>query len=158
MSSTSTSQCHSKYWKTRENHFLNLAEEAQIQTSLITCPELTELHASPSKLPETVSKLVDDLLKLTPRPDGLYVTNWLGPYIYQELIKHGISPMKDLLMVAGDPNIAALRYLTPKLVTTRLSGAQIGEQAVETLLQRIKKPDMPQITCMLKPKLLIPEA
>jgi DNA-binding LacI/PurR family transcriptional regulator len=54
--------------------------------------------------------------------------------------------------------LTTLSYLTPKLVTTRLSGAQIGEQAVETLLQRIKKPDMPQITCMLKPELLIQEA
>lgn len=156
MSFTSTSKGHSSYWKTRENHFLNLSKEAQIQTSLITCPELNELPLSQFNLAEAVSRLVDKLLKLTPLPDGLYVTNWLGPYIHQELVKNGITPMKDLLMVAADPGIPTLRYLTPEMVTTRLSGAELGEQAVEILLQRIKKTDMPRITCMLKPNLLIP--
>lgn len=157
MSYTPTMRRHANYWKSRETSFLGLAAETRTNTTLLTCPELFEPAASPAVQADAAKKLVADLLETTPRPDGLYVTTALGPYIHQELTKNGIIPMKDILMVAGDANICDKHHLIPEPVTTRLFSDQIGKQAVEILLLRIKNPDMPQITCMLKPELVIPE-
>jgi DNA-binding LacI/PurR family transcriptional regulator len=84
--------------------------------------------------------------KFSPRPDGLFITSDLGPYVHIELTKIGIIPMKDVQMVAGDTNICAQFPLTPEPVTIRIFSKRIGRQAVELLLQRIKNPDMPQLT------------
>ncbi len=157
MSYASTSASHSKYWKTREESFVTLAEINNARTSLLTHPELTEPDSTPSELTAAAKNLVADFLKLNPHPDGLYVPNMLGPYIHQELIKKGIIPMKDLLMIAGDTNFCSQHHLDPAPITTRLFSRQIGKQAVEVLLQRLKNPDMPQMTCSLKPQLLIPK-
>jgi DNA-binding LacI/PurR family transcriptional regulator len=64
--------------------------------------------------------------------------------------------MEDACMVAADTNICAQFPLSPAPVTIRIFSNNIGQQAVELLLQRIKTPDMPQLTCSLKAELELP--
>lgn len=89
---------------------------------------------------------------MNPRPDGLFVTNDLSAFIHRELINQGIIPQKDIQLVIGTDDF----YLNPQPASIHIFDQQIGKHAVQALLWRIKTPDMPQITCSLKPKLLIP--
>jgi DNA-binding LacI/PurR family transcriptional regulator len=98
---------------------------------------------------------VKPLHKIRPRQQIHYASD-LGPYVHIELTKLGIIPIKDVCMFAGDANICAQFPLSPAPVPIRIFSKNIGQQAVELLLQRIKNPDMPQLTCALKPKLELP--
>jgi LacI family transcriptional regulator len=154
--SDTPSKDYFKYVKTRTDSFINLAAVNNIHARLLEHPELPSAEATPPVLSSIAAKLVDSFAQLNPRPDGLFVANNLGPYIHNELVKQGIIPMKDVLMVAGDANICSQQHLVPAPVTIRIFSQRIGKQAVETLLLRIKNPDMPQTTCFLKPQLIIP--
>jgi len=144
------------YAKTRADYFLSHADRSGVQTRLLVQPEPNDSANILSERAVAASNLVEQFIHLEPRPDGLFVANELGPYIHAELLKRGIVPMKDLLLVAGGEDICAGYHLDPIPAMIRIFSQQIGKQAVETLLQRIKNPDMPQITCSLKPKLLLP--
>lgn len=148
----------SEYSKTRANAFLNLANEQQVPAEVIKHSAPPPTEATPGVRKAVAVEMAAAFAKLSPRPDGLFVASDLGPYVHVELTKLGIIPMKDVQMVAGDTNICAQFPLTPEPVTIRIFSKRIGRQAVELLLQRIKNPDMPQLTCTLKPKLQIPAA
>ena len=64
--------------------------------------------------------------------------------------------MKDVLLIAGDANICSQYHMDLKPVTIRIFSQQIGTQANEVLRQRINNPNMPQLTCRLKPQLILP--
>lgn len=144
-----------KFSKSRADSFFNHARETGTQTVLLK-HESPETN-TPSMLAALAAGLVDEFTKLTPRPDGLFITDNLGPYIHQELIKKGIIPMKDILIVAGDKNLCSQHHLDPDPVTIRIFSNEIGKLAVAVLLQRIKNTSMPQVTCSLKPELIIPK-
>lgn len=156
MSSTSTGP-HFEYSRTRADSFVIHAGLDKKNCTLLEHPELLSGNTTPSEAASIAAKLVDSFMQITPRPDGLFVTSNLGPYIHAELVKEGVIPMKDILMIAGDANICSQHYMDPTPVTIRIFSQHIGRQAVETLLLRIKNPDMPPITCLLKPQLIIPE-
>lgn len=147
----------SEYSQARADAFLKLAREQQIPTSVIEHSTPPPAEATPSARKVIAVEMATAFAKLSPRPDGLFVTSDLGPYVHIELTKLGIIPMKDVQMVAGDTNICAQFPLTPEPVTIRIFSKRIGRQAVELLLQRIKNPDMPQLTCTLKPELELPK-
>jgi DNA-binding LacI/PurR family transcriptional regulator len=146
----------SEYSQARSNAFLKVASEQQIPTSVIEHHTPTPVKATPTARKAIAVEMAAAFAKLSPRPDGLFVASDLGPYVHIELTKLGIIPMKDVCMVAGDANICAQFPLSPAPVTIRIFSKNIGQQAVELLLQRIKNPYMPQLTCALKPKLELP--
>lgn len=141
----------------RSTAFLNLANEKQIPTEVIEHRTPLSTKATPSERKAIAVEVAATFAKLNPRPDGLFIASEIGPYIHIELTKLGIIPVKDFHMVAGDTNICAQFPLTPAPVTIRIFSKRIGRQAVEMLLQRIKNPDMPQLTCTLKPQLELPD-
>lgn len=144
------------YAQTRAENFLNQAEQNRIPGTLLTYTEPRESAGIVADRAKAAADLVKQLIQLDPRPDGLFVANELGPFVHPELLQNGIVPMKDIQMVAGDDNICSQYLLDPKPATIRIFSQQIGQQAVEMLLQRIKNPDMPQLTCALKPQLIVP--
>lgn len=148
----------SEYAQARSDAFLKLASELQVPTSVIEHTTPPQAKATPRARKTIAAEVAAAFAKLSPRPDGLFVASDLGPYVHIELTKLGIIPMKDVYMVAGDANICAQHPLSPAPVTIRIFSKKIGRQAVELLLQRIKNPDMPQLTCLLKPQLELPEA
>jgi LacI family transcriptional regulator len=148
----------SDYSQARSEAFLNLANQNQISSSVLEHDAPVPEEATPTMRKSIAAEMAAGFVKLNPRPDGLFVASDLGPYVHLELTKLGIIPMKDVCMVAGDANICAQFPLSPAPVTIRIFSKNIGKQAVELLLQRIKNPDMPQLTCTLKPELELPKA
>jgi DNA-binding LacI/PurR family transcriptional regulator len=94
---------------------------------------------------------------LKPRPSALFVASEIGPYVHLELVNRGIVPMQDVCLIAGDLNICAQFALSPKPLAWRVHSQNIGYQAVEMLLARIKNPHLPQLTTYLRPRLHMPE-
>ncbi len=143
------------YVQTRARAFLDQAATHQVPTSVIEHPGLPS-GATPAERAAVGAEMAAAMAGVKPRPDGLFVASDLGPHIHVELSRLGVVPMQDVCMIAGDLNICAQFALSPAPITIRIFSKQIGLQAVEALLQRIKNPDMPQITCLLKPRLEIP--
>jgi DNA-binding LacI/PurR family transcriptional regulator len=151
-----TDSPNSEYSQARADAFLKLSSEQQIPTSVIEHITPPPVEATPTVRKAIAAEMTAAFAKLSPRPDGLFVASDLGPYVHNELTKLGIIPMKDVCLVAGDANICAQFPLSPAPVTIRIFSKNIGRQAVELLLLRIKNPDMPQITSLLKPQLELP--
>ncbi|MDB2507081.1 hypothetical protein N9X20_06005, partial [Opitutales bacterium] len=95
-------------------------------------------------------ELIDAFEKISPAPDGLFVANDFGNLIHSELMRRGITPMKDLLVIAGDVSAH------PKVIDLHLFNKELGQLSVDSLLWRIKNPDMPIVTHSIPPELIIP--
>jgi DNA-binding LacI/PurR family transcriptional regulator len=106
---------------------------------------------------EAAADLVTRFAALKPRPSALFVASEIGPYVHLELVNRGIVPMQDVCLIAGDLNICAQFALSPKPLAWRVHSQNIGYQAVEMLLARIKNPHLPQLTTYLRPRLHMPE-
>lgn len=153
-----TSDLFNEYPAARSYGFTGFAKQQQIPCKELKYSKPLMEGVSPSVLQVIAAELAVDISKLNPRPDGLFVASNLGPYVHQELIKIGIIPMKDIQMVAGDTNICEQFPLSPAPVTIRILSKEIGQQAVELLLQRIANPDTAQMTCLIEPQLQMPAA
>ena len=152
-----TDSSNSEYSQARSDAFLKLADQNQIPSSVLEHDAPAPEEATPTMRKTIAVEMAAAFAKLSPRPDGLFVASDLGPYVHLELTKLGIIPMKDVCMVAGDANICAQFPLSPAPATIRIFSKNIGQQAVELLLQRIKNPEMPQLTCTLKPQIELPD-
>lgn len=134
------------YWQSRANGFVNCAKAQQINYSILNCSEKLK-NADPEA---QAKQLIDSLTKLTPRPEGLFITNDLGNLIHGELMNRGITPMKEILTIAG--NTSAY----PKVININFFSREIGQLAVDALLWRIKNPYTPIVTHSIKSELIIP--
>lgn len=153
-----TSDSFYEYPAARSYGFMGFAKQQRIPCEEMRYREPQMEVLRPSVLQVIAAEVAVDISKLNPRPDGLFVASILGPYLHQELMKIGIIPMKDIQMVAGDTQICEQFPLSPAPVTIRIFSKEIGQQAVELLLQRIANPDMAQMTCLIEPQLQMPAA
>ncbi len=144
---------HFEYWQTRADSFIRHAELYGIPCNLLTIPEPVN---TADQIAAAAANLVDNFCQLNPRPDGLFCSNNLGAAVHTELLQRGIVPMKDVYLIAGDEKFCSQYHLVPKPATIQIFSREIGKQAVETLLQRIKTPNVPQITSLIKPALITP--
>ncbi|QQE11080.1 LacI family DNA-binding transcriptional regulator [Planctomycetota bacterium] len=102
-------------------------------------------------------KIVKDFLALSPRPEGIFVANELVADIHEQLIRHGVTPMKDVMLIGGDcDHIINQRHLEPQPVMYDINASPIGQLAVQLLLTRIACPDLPRMTQLVQPDMLIP--
>lgn len=143
------------YWGTRKNGFLQEAKFGKIKYHDIHTKYSEHLNQAEDQIRAAV-EVVDQYIKLTPRPDGIFVANAMGPYIHAELKQRGIIPMKDVYMICGDVDTCG-QYLSPEPVMIDIQGRQIGKLAVDAMLWRIKHADMDKVTHLLEPRLLIPK-
>lgn len=101
------------------------------------------------------SALADEFEALDPRPDAMFVANELGGYLHEQLIRRGIKPMTDFLMIAGDRDFSP-QHLEPEPVMVSVHGVELGRLAVDLLLWRLENPDLNQVTQLLTPSLIEP--
>jgi LacI family transcriptional regulator len=134
------------YWQSRANGFVNCAKVRQANCTVLHC----SANQEDSERHTRAKELVDAFEKISPAPDGLFVTNDFGNLIHGELIRRGITPMKDLMVIAGDVSEH------PKVIDLRLFNKELGQLSVDSLLWRIKNPDMPIVTHSIPPELIIP--
>ncbi len=102
---------------------------------------------------ELAEMIVDQFVKLNPRPDGLFVANDLGYYVHQHLCQRGVIPMKDVLYVCGDREVVYQR-MDPEPIKVDIHSYEIGRMAVEVLIMRLANLDAPRITQMIEPTLV----
>ncbi|OBX08067.1 substrate-binding domain-containing protein [Gallibacterium genomosp. 3] len=94
------------------------------------------------------------LLQCTDRPTAIFAcSDTIAVGVYQVAWQHGLRIPEDLSVIGYD-NIMLSQYLTPPLTTIHQPKAELGELAVETLLQRIKSPQQEYKTLMLEPQLI----
>lgn len=138
------------YWQTRALGFRIAAELHQIPCTMIEPPEPES--GSMSDKQHLAEKVVDDFLKTSPRPEGLFVCNDLSPLVHRELLNRGIVPMRDLVYISANDE-----YLNPTTVGIDIFDRAIGCLAAHALLWRINNPKMPIVTHLVKPQLIIPQ-
>ncbi|KGQ67724.1 substrate-binding domain-containing protein [Gallibacterium anatis] len=94
------------------------------------------------------------LLQITPRPTAVFAcSDTIAVGIYQVAWQQGLHIPQDISVIGYD-NIMLAQYLTPPLTTIHQPKAELGKLAVETLLERIKSPDLEYKTTMLQPQLI----
>lgn len=102
------------------------------------------------------AQIAEEFEQLSPRPDALFVANEIGGYLHEQLVRRGLKPMTDFLMIAGDRDFAP-QHLEPDPVRVSVHGVDIGRLAVDLLLWRLENPDMKQVTQLLASSLIEPK-
>jgi LacI family transcriptional regulator len=78
------------------------------------------------------------MLKMTPRPDGVFLTNDFGAAVCMRTLKeHGLSIPKDIAVV-GFNNDAVGTLIEPALTTINYPGEDMGEIAARNLINHLK--------------------
>jgi DNA-binding LacI/PurR family transcriptional regulator len=151
------SKCKHHFAESRAESFLACLKKNNVQVDVLSY-DMDDQKLNPVDIQrEAAADLVARFAALKPRPSALFVASEIGPYVHLELVNRGIVPMQDVCLIAGDLNICAQFALSPKPLAWRVHSQNIGYQAVEMLLARIKNPHLPQLTTYLRPRLHMPE-
>lgn len=102
------------------------------------------------------AQIAEEFEQLTPRPDALFVSNELGGYLHEQLVRRGMKPMTDFLMIAGDRDFAP-QHLEPEPFMVTVHGVDIGRLAVDLLLWRLENPDIKQVTQLIASSIIEPK-
>lgn len=104
-------------------------------------PAVPEEPLESGWLDHRVSELVGDLLADQSRPAGLFVPQDLQlAVVHRLLVRRGVQPGRDILLVGSDNVRAALMGLWPRPATVSLRSSVVGELAVQQLMRRIAEP------------------
>jgi len=116
-------------------------------------------NAGPDDFEPKASELIEKLVKMKPRPRGIFVGNDQQlPTLYRLLRAKGIEPMKDIEIMGCDRHEVTLSVLDPKPATIDINAEEIGRRAVDQLLWRMKNPDESDgITLLVRSRLVLPE-
>jgi LacI family transcriptional regulator len=80
-----------------------------------------------------------EILKMDPRPDGLFVTNdFVAAVCMHELKKNGVR-IPDDIAVVGFNNEAISKIVDPQLTTINYPGRDMGEIVARNLINHLKK-------------------
>ena len=97
-------------------------------------------------------------LLLSHRPDGVYVANYLMTVgLLKAAEEMGLRCPEDFGLVSFD-DYPWLGIFRPKLTTVELPKYQLGQEAVELLLDRIAGKDGPGVLKKLQPELRVRES
>ncbi len=104
---------------------------------------------------QAVKQLVTQMKNMPQLPTGLFVPrDPLTVMVYHELRAQGIEPGRDVEVISCN-NEPLLAGLDPKPATIDLRPDVIGRQAVEHLIQRVRKPHDPvTVVSSVEPKLV----
>ena len=139
------------YHTERADSFEQYARHRQIPCVMLgTISEEPQDSRGHNRLADNV---VDQFVKLSPRPDGLFVANDLGYFVHQQLRQRGIVPMRDFFYICGDREVA-YQQMEPPPVKVDIHSYEIGRLAVEVLIMRLANLDAPRITQMIEPTLI----
>lgn len=96
------------------------------------------------------------ILKMNPRPDGLFITNDFVAAVCMKTLKdNGVKIPADMAIV-GFNNDAITKLVEPNLTTIDYPGLQMGEMAAKNLIDRINgSADMQKIDIIIPSELII---
>ena len=96
-----------------------------------------------------------ELLALEKVPQAVFTSNdAMAVGVYHALYQAGLQIPQDVAVMGYD-DIELARYLSPPLSTIHQPKDELGEQAIDTLIQRLSDPDASQQTLVLTPELVV---
>ena len=99
--------------------------------------------------------LADAIVEKLPRGSGIFVsTDQELVRLWPLLLKRGVQPEKDFIMVSCDNETAAIAPLNPRPATIDINAKLIGREAVKRLMRRIGHPDDPPLVIEVPPTLI----
>lgn len=98
------------------------------------------------------------LLALPHRPQAIFaMSDSIAVGVYQAIWQAGLAIPDDIAVIGYD-NIELAQYLAPPLSTIHQPKARLSKNAVERLIARIQKPELPMKNMKLSPELVIRES
>jgi DNA-binding LacI/PurR family transcriptional regulator len=102
----------------------------------------------------TLAELVDAFVALSPRPAGLFIDrDSTTARVYPMLMRHGVQPGRDVIIVSCDNEEVALSGLYPRPASIDLGATELGCRVVRRLLLRIENRDEPPVFIQTMPRL-----
>lgn len=96
-----------------------------------------------------------ELLALETPPQAVFTSNdAMAVGVYHALYQAGLQIPQDMAVMGYD-DIELARYLSPPLSTIHQPKNELGELAIDTLIHRLRDPDVSQQTLVLTPELII---
>lgn len=106
---------------------------------------------------EAAIRSAQQVLKMDPRPDGVFITNDFCAAIFQQMLKEaGVRVPQDIAIV-GFNNDVISKLIDPKLTTINYPGEEMGERAARSLIDQlsgVSSPHQPE-TIVIKSELII---
>lgn len=129
-------------------------------TKGVTCRVLETPYVNEEEVEDGLRiarQVVQQFLKLNPRPDGLFLPNHLGNAICLELERNGIRLGKELQVVTDN---GVLFETTTDLQVARIDdlAEDIGAMAADMLLWRMRNPRLPRATHLVSSLIRMPAA
>ncbi|MEM9128870.1 MAG: LacI family DNA-binding transcriptional regulator [Pseudomonadota bacterium] len=86
---------------------------------------------------------LNQILQARPMPDGIFCGNdWIAQGVYQALIERGARPGEDVKVVGYD-NLFFAASMSPPLTTVNLPYREMGQLAVQMVLERANAAERP---------------
>lgn len=96
-----------------------------------------------------------ELLTLETPPQAVFTSNdAMAVGVYHALYQAGLQIPQDMAVMGYD-DIELARYLSPPLSTIHQPKNELGELAIDTLIHRLRDPDVSQQTLVLTPELIV---
>jgi LacI family transcriptional regulator len=145
----------------RGNAFCMVARNADMRVSRIVVnrQQRVQMFASIADLRSWLTEAVDELLKIEPRPTGLFVPNDRHTsVIYPLLLERGIkigpaSSGGQMEIISCDNEQSRLELLEPRPASIDIGAVEIGRRAVVRLLSRLQHPDETPVRVLVPPTL-----
>src|SRR5262249_26846193 len=133
----------------RGNSFCMVAQNTDLTVSRVTVnrQERDELYPSIANVRAWLAEAVDQLLKIQPRPTGLFVpSDRHTSLVYQLLTERGIkigpsSAGGQVEIISCDNEESRLEPLSPRPASIDIGAVEIGRRAVRRLLIRLQHPE-----------------
>lgn len=126
-----TSNLKRNVYKQRHRGYTDALFDSEIpyDKNLVLIKDLSE---------ESARKAAHEILKMDPRPDGLFITNDFDAAVcMQELKRHGVRVPEDIAIV-GFNNDAISKLIEPQLTTIDYPGKDMGEVTARHLMNHLK--------------------
>jgi LacI family transcriptional regulator len=145
----------------RGNSFCMVAQNADLKVSRVTVnrQERDELYPSIANVRAWLAEAVDQLLKIDPRPTGLFVpSDRHTSIVYSLLAERGIkighaSVGGQMEIISCDNEESRLEPLYPRPASIDIGAVEIGRRAVRRLLIRLQHPEESPVRVLVPPKL-----
>lgn len=142
----------------RGQEFSRIATEAGKAPRMLVTPKEKILRPwSVGEGTRLVDELADQLVALTPRPQGLFVpSDDQLVLVYHALERRGVRPERDMALIGVGNQAYDIGLLDPRPASLDLQLDLIAERALEQVRRRLANPDEPGGTRILIPPLLVP--
>jgi LacI family transcriptional regulator len=145
----------------RGNSFCMVAQNCGLTAARVTVnkQQRDELYPSIANVRTWLTDAVDQLVKLDPRPTGLFVpSDRHTSIVYTLLAERGIkighaSTGGQMEVISCDNEESRLEPLNPRPASIDIGAVEIGRRAVRRLLIRLQHPEESPVRVLVPPKL-----